>query len=77
VSPRRLNGRSDTRQRKLLGTALSVRACKETIDGGVELPFSESLRLELEAYDRVARSGDAEEGISAFLEKRKPNLRGK
>jgi enoyl-CoA hydratase len=56
---------------------LAVRACKRAIDGGVELPFSEALQLELEEYDKVARSGDAEEGIAAFLEKRKPSFRGK
>ena len=56
---------------------LAVRACKRTIDGGVELPFSEALKLELEEYDKVARSGDAEEGIAAFLEKRKPSYKGR
>ena len=55
----------------------AVRTCKKAIDGGVELPLSEALKLELEEYDKVARSGDAEEGIAAFLEKRKPSFRGR
>jgi enoyl-CoA hydratase len=64
--------------KKIAGNGpFAVRACKRTIDGGVELPFSEALRLELEEYDRVARSGDAEEGIVAFLEKRKPSYKGR
>jgi enoyl-CoA hydratase len=64
--------------KKIAGNGpLAVRACKKAIDGGVELPFSEALKLELEEYDRVARSGDAEEGIAAFLEKRKPSYRGR
>ena len=64
--------------KKIAGNGpLAVRACKRAIDGGVELPLNEALELELEEYDKVARSGDAEEGIAAFLEKRKPSFRGK
>jgi enoyl-CoA hydratase len=64
--------------KKIAGNGpLAARACKRAIDAGMELPLSKALLLELEEYDRVARSGDAEEGIAAFLEKRKPNFRGR
>jgi len=33
--------------------------------------LEEGLRIELEIYDKVANSEDAENGLSAFLEKKK------
>ncbi|OPY63839.1 MAG: 2,3-dehydroadipyl-CoA hydratase [Syntrophorhabdaceae bacterium PtaU1.Bin034] len=56
---------------------LSIKGTKRAIDGGIELPLGEALKFELELYDKVANAGDAEEGLSAFLEKRKPVYRGK
>lgn len=56
---------------------LSIKGSKEAIDRGLSLPLEEALRLELSIYDRVANSEDAENGLSAFLEKRKPVFRGK
>jgi enoyl-CoA hydratase len=56
---------------------LSLRGCKQAIDKGIELPLDEALKFELEIYDKVANSQDAEEGLSAFLEKRKPVFTGK
>jgi enoyl-CoA hydratase len=56
---------------------LSIKGTKRAIDGGIELPLEEALKFELELYDKVANAGDAEEGLSAFLEKRKPAYRGK
>ena len=55
----------------------AVKACKRAINRGVDLPLDEALRLELEEYSKVALSKDAEEGITAFLEKRKPTFKGR
>ncbi|MBW2030789.1 MAG: enoyl-CoA hydratase/isomerase family protein [Deltaproteobacteria bacterium] len=56
---------------------LAVRAIKETVDRGLELSLEQGLKLEMESYGEVALSEDAEEGLSAFIEKRKPTYKGK
>ncbi len=56
---------------------LSIKGTKRAIDEGLQLPLEQALRFELEVYDKVANSADAEEGLSAFLEKRKPVYRGR
>ena len=48
---------------------------KAAIEGGA-LPMREGLALEYEALERTIGSQDAQEGIMAFLEKRKPVFRG-
>jgi len=55
----------------------AVRACKRAINVGTQLSVDEALKLELEIYDKVARSADAEQGIAAFLEKRAPTFMGR
>jgi enoyl-CoA hydratase len=55
----------------------AVKACKRAIDHGIQLLLNDALRLELQEYDKVAHSKDAEEGIVAFLEKRRPSFKGK
>ncbi len=56
---------------------LALRTCKRTIDEGAGIPLAGALKIELDAYSRVARSSDAEEGIEAFLEKRTPTFQGR
>jgi len=55
---------------------VALECCKKAIDMGMGLPLQEALKVELTEYDKVARSRDAEEGLSAFLEKRKPVFTG-
>jgi enoyl-CoA hydratase len=55
---------------------LSIRGCKRAVDEGLAFSLEEALKFELELYDKVANSRDAEEGLSAFLGKRKPVFKG-
>jgi len=55
----------------------AVKACKRAIHRGVEFPLEEALGIEMEEYDRVSRSKDAEEGITCFIEKKTPTFTGR
>ena len=51
---------------------LAVKTIMESVLEGVKKPLEEGLALESECFGRLAESEDKEEGIAAFLEKRKP-----
>jgi enoyl-CoA hydratase len=55
----------------------ALKAYKRAINLGTELPLPHALKCELDEYDKVAHSIDAEEGITAFLGKRTPIFKGK
>ena len=57
--------------------AMSVGLIKRAIKGGLDLPLESGLALERELQQRLFQSEDAQEGIAAFKEKRKPVFKGK
>jgi enoyl-CoA hydratase len=56
---------------------LAVRLAKEAVLRAFEVPLSEALAAERQAFALLAASDDRNEGIAAFLEKRAPVFRGR
>ncbi|MAG30421.1 MAG: enoyl-CoA hydratase [Deltaproteobacteria bacterium] len=56
---------------------LAVRAAKAAVWRGLDLSLEEGLRLEQLLAEPVRQSEDAQEGPRAFLEKRKPEFKGR
>jgi enoyl-CoA hydratase len=56
---------------------LSVLAIKEVMSAGADVPLDAALLLERKAFQILFDSHDQEEGMDAFLEKRKPDFQGR
>ena len=56
---------------------LAVRAAKEAMVRGYSMPLEDGLRLETSLNAYLAQTDDFDEGIGAFVEKRKPVYKGK
>ncbi|RKO67415.1 hypothetical protein D7024_10870 [Desulfofundulus salinus] len=55
---------------------LAVRAAKEAINRGLDLPLDKGLEAEAEFFGSLCATEDQKEGARAFLEKRSPQFRG-
>ncbi len=58
------------------GPSRAVSLIKRSVVEGIEEPLSAGLALERELQNRLFVTDDAKEGISAFIEKRKPVFKG-
>jgi len=56
---------------------IAVRYILDAINHGLEMPFVEGCRFEATLFGLVAASEDMREGTRSFLEKRKPEFKGK
>jgi enoyl-CoA hydratase len=56
---------------------MALRYAMEAIHRGLELPFADGCRLEAALFGMVAATEDMREGTKAFLEKRKPDFKGR
>jgi len=58
------------------GPKLAIAAIKRCVHEGGQLPLDEGLSLEAELVERLFRSRDASEGLTAFVQKRRPEFVG-
>ncbi len=56
---------------------VAVKAAKKAIDEGFEQDLTKALRTEAKYFGLVCNSEDKNEGVIAFMEKRKPNFQDK
>jgi len=59
------------------GPPVAIKLAKTAMNEGSQLPQSEGLKIESQAFGVLATTEDVVEGISAFFEKRKPEFKGK
>jgi enoyl-CoA hydratase/carnithine racemase len=57
--------------------AKAVGRIKRSVQSGSEVTFEAALAIERELQQQLFQSDDAKEGLSAYVEKRKPNFSGK
>lgn len=57
--------------------ARAVGRIKRSVQTGAEIPFESALALERELQQQLFQSEDAREGLDAYVEKRKPQFKGK
>jgi len=57
--------------------AKAVGRIKRSVQSGWEVPFESGLAIERELQQQLFESGDAKEGLAAYIEKRKPEFSGR
>jgi enoyl-CoA hydratase/carnithine racemase len=57
--------------------ALAVGRIKRSVQTGAEIPFESALALERELQQQLFQSEDAREGLDAYVERRKPQFKGR
>lgn len=56
---------------------VSIAVIKRCINRGLDCSMTEGLAIEMDGLRELLRTADAREGVLAFIEKRKPQFRGK
>jgi enoyl-CoA hydratase/carnithine racemase len=69
-------GAREYAERLATGPKLAIAAIKRCVHEGSERSLESGLALEAELIERLFRSKDANEGLTAFVEKRKPEFVG-
>lgn len=66
----------DIAERIASNAPLAVRQAKHSIHHGLQQDLATGMQFEIEAYQRMVKSRDRVEGVTAFNEKRKPRFEG-
>jgi enoyl-CoA hydratase/carnithine racemase len=69
-------GAREYAERLAVGPKLAIAAIKRCVHEGGQLSLADGLALEAELVERLFRSKDANEGLTAFVEKRNPEFVG-
>ncbi len=56
--------------------AMAVKVTKAVVNGGINMDLESALRFESQSFGLLFSTQDQKEGVSAFIEKRKPIFRG-
>jgi enoyl-CoA hydratase/carnithine racemase len=76
--PRELMPQAEALARNIAAKGpIALRFIKEAVNKGLDLTLEQGLRLEADLYFLLHTTRDRTEGIKAFLEKRKPEFKGK
>jgi enoyl-CoA hydratase/carnithine racemase len=70
------DGAREYAERLAVGPQLAIAAIKRCVHEGGQLPLEDGLALEAKLVERLFRSKDATEGLTAFVEKRNPEFVG-
>jgi enoyl-CoA hydratase/carnithine racemase len=68
------DGAREYAERLATGPKLAIAAIKRCVHEGGQLSLDDGLALEAELVEQLFRSQDADEGLTAFVEKRKPQF---
>ena len=63
-------------QKLVDGAPIALKFAKHALNFGTQVPLDVGLRIESEAFGMVSTTKDLMEGVSAFIEKRKPEFKG-
>jgi enoyl-CoA hydratase len=78
VSSTGLMAEAESIAKTLAGKApLAMRYAKEAVNKGLDLTLEQGLRLEADLYFLLHTTSDRTEGITSFLQKRKPEYKGR
>ena len=59
------------------GATKAIGLIKVAVQEGMEMPFGGAMALERELQNRLFVTEDAQEGLQAFIDKRKPEFKGR
>jgi len=78
VPPEALGGEVDKLAETIAAKGpIALKYLKEAVNKGLDMTLEQGLRLEADLYFLLHTTADRTEGIKSFLEKRKPEYRGK